>query len=449
MIRPNGFAILLFVLIASSAVEGQVQVTVGAADSGFEFSDVPQPVANDAATNASWILVDGRLDPNSQGLAALHDGRLPTTEDQPSENCFLIAGSKSGLIEIDLGQAISVKQVNSYSWHMSTRAAQVYTLYAATADEKDLSHKLTLDLDPTQHGWTKIASVDTRKFAATSSQHAVSIGNSEKVLGPYRYLLFQLSPTETRDAFGNTFFSEIDVIDAAGPKPEPIAIPKSNALSFSDAENRYQFSIDTTNAPELHDWTKKQLVPVIQLWYPKIVGMLPSPGYEAPNKVMFRFQEDRLMRGIPAYASRSTITLNQNWFRNELDREALGAVVHEMVHVVQGYPSSRRAGQRDALPGWIVEGIPDYIRWFLYEPETHGAQIRSRDLSKIHHDDSYRVSGNFLDYLTRKHDSAIVNKLNMTVRQGKYSSSFWVDTLGKTVAELEEDWKAELREEIR
>jgi hypothetical protein len=24
-------------------------------------------------------------------------------------------------------------------------------------------------------------------------------------------------------------------------------------------------------------------------------------------------------------------------------------------------------------PGWVVEGIPDYIRWFLYEPQSHGA----------------------------------------------------------------------------
>jgi hypothetical protein len=24
-------------------------------------------------------------------------------------------------------------------------------------------------------------------------------------------------------------------------------------------------------------------------------------------------------------------------------------------------------------PGWLVEGIPDYIRWFQYEPQSHGA----------------------------------------------------------------------------
>lgn len=437
---------MLFSLLAASIASAQIQVTTNVANSGFEFADVPLPAFNDAATNARFDLVAGRMDPNSRGLDALHDGRLPSKEDQPNENFFLSAGSKRGLIQIDLGQTVSVKQVTSYSWHPSTRAAQVYTLYGATGEEKELQHKLTLEFDPATQGWTKITSVDSRKDRQHGGQHAVSITNSDKALGDFRYLLFDLSPTETNDAFGNTFLSEIDVFDAAGPQPERIPLQKTNLLNFADVDNKYQFSFDTTNAPELHEWTKTELAPVIQLWYPKIVDMLASQGYEAPTKVMFRYQEDRLMRGIPAYASRSTITLNQQWFRSELKREARGAVVHEMVHVVQGYPSGRRANQRESAPGWIVEGIPDYIRWFLYEPETRGAQIRNRDLSKIHHNDSYRVSGNFLDYLTRKHDAAIVNKLNTCVRQGKYSESFWSETLGKTTSELEEAWKSELLE---
>lgn len=432
-------------MLAATQLYAQIQVTTNHSINAFDFPDVPLPATNDAATGAKFTLVAGRVDPNSRGLVALHDGRLPVDEDQPSENFFLTAGSQRGLLQIDLGESIAVQQVTSYSWHTSTRAAQVFTLYGASGEEKSLNHKLTLDSHPVEQGWTKIASVDSRNGRRPGGQHAVSITNTDKALGQFRYLLFDLSPTEIADAFGNTFFCEIDVIDAAGPRPERISLPKTNALTYASVDNKFQYSIDTTNAPELQDWTQTELVPVIQLWYPKIVKLLESPGYEAPTKVMFRYQEDRLMRGIPAYASRSTITMNQNWFRNELKREARGAVVHEMVHVVQGYPNGRRAGQQ-SVPGWIVEGIPDYIRWFLYEPETRGAQIRNRDLSKIHHDDSYRVSGNFLDYLTRKHDAAIVSKLNACVRQGKYSEFFWNDVLGKSATELEKEWKGELLE---
>ncbi|RYD39056.1 MAG: hypothetical protein EOP83_37410, partial [Verrucomicrobiaceae bacterium] len=37
----------------------------------------------------------------------------------------------------------------------------------------------------------------------------------------------------------------------------------------------------------------------------------------------------------------------------------LGMIVHEMTHVVQGYPNYN--------PVWLVEGIADWVRWFNWE----------------------------------------------------------------------------------
>jgi len=42
----------------------------------------------------------------------------------------------------------------------------------------------------------------------------------------------------------------------------------------------------------------------------------------------------------------------------------VGLIVHEMVHVVQNY---KHYNDTEA-PGWLVEGIADYVRWFFYEP---------------------------------------------------------------------------------
>ena len=39
----------------------------------------------------------------------------------------------------------------------------------------------------------------------------------------------------------------------------------------------------------------------------------------------------------------------------------IGAMVHETVHCVQLY---RGRGN----PGWLVEGVADYVRFFKYEP---------------------------------------------------------------------------------
>jgi len=57
--------------------------------------------------------------------------------------------------------------------------------------------------------------------------------------GKFRYLLFDISATEKEDPFGNTFYSEIDVIDAAGSKRlEAAAPPVAEAISNSSDSPR-------------------------------------------------------------------------------------------------------------------------------------------------------------------------------------------------------------------
>jgi hypothetical protein len=125
-----------------------------------------------------------------------------------------------------------------------------------------------------------------------------------------------------------------------------------------------------------------------------------------------------------------------------LKREARGSVVHELVHVVQNYGRARRTNPNATrTPGWLQEGIPDYIRWFLYEPGTKGAEITDRNLARAKYDASYRVTGNFLNWVTQKHDKEIVRKLNTALREGQYSEQMWKDWTGKTVQELGEEWK--------
>ena len=138
---------------------------------------------------------------------------------------------------------------------------------------------------------------------------------------------------------------------------------------------------------------------MVQAWYPKLVAMLPSDGFVAPTNLTLRFRND--MGDTPASAGGGRINMNSDWFRQELQREARGSVVHEMVHVVQNYGRARRTNPNATrTPGWLVEGIADYIRWFLYEPETQGAEITARNLERARYDASYRITGNFLNWVT-------------------------------------------------
>ena len=116
--------------------------------------------------------------------------------------------------------------------------------------------------------------------------------------------------------------------------------------------------------------------------------------------------------------------------------------MHELVHVVQNYSSPRDKPQGEPTPGWIVEGIADYVRWYLYEPQSKGADLTPIQRAKARHDASYRVTANFLNWVSGQHDQKLVPELNSAARAGKYSPQLWEDWTGHSLSELGELWRA-------
>lgn len=440
--QPSGQATIKEKETAPAAAEVKVTTGYSAGGSGFKIDPVPSPATNDAAATAAFTLVEGERDRNGADLTALHDGKIPGGEDDPASNFFFSGGTKSGRIAVDLGAVIAVQTIASYSWHSGIRAPQVYKLYAAEGTAKEFVAAPKGGTDPASCGWRFLASVDTRpKTGEGGGQHAVSIaGTGSSPLGNFRHLLFDIRPSRENENFGQTFLSEIDVIDAKGPEIQRIKSAEKILKTFPTADGKYRFIIDASDAPDLSDWAEKKLIPVVHEWYPKMVAMLPSDGYTPPDEVLLHFKTD--MKGVPAYAGGNQVSLNAPWFRKELEREARGCVVHELVHVVQQYGRARVRNPRPARnPGWIVEGIPDYIRWFLYEPQSKGAEITDRNWERANYDSSYRVSANFFDWVVKTYPKDIVLKLNTACREGKYDPALWKEWTGKTVEELGADWK--------
>jgi hypothetical protein len=434
---------------AAAAVQVKTEVSRDGGD-GVSFREVPVAATDDAAAGAEFVLVDGERDRNGAGLEALNDGRLPGGDDDPGRNFFFEAGTDGGRLKIDLGRAVRVKRVSTFSWHPGSRGPQVYTLYGAEGAEAALDLAPKRDIDPAKAGWTEVASVDTRPGDADGEgddgggRHGVAVAGDGGDLGEFRYLLIDIRRTEDADGFGNTFFSEIDVVDASAPEPQAVKPPESVVETFATEDGKYRFTLEATDAPDLMEWALGELKPVVLEWYPKIVAMLPSDGFEAREDVRLRFRND--MGGTPASAGGGNVNMNAQWFRRELQREARGAVVHELVHVVQSYGRGLRARGSGRVPGWITEGIPDYIRWFLYEPESRGAAIAPQNAATARHDASYRVTGNFLDWATRTHDPDLVRKLNTAAREGRYEPALWATLTGKPVEELADEWRKALAE---
>jgi hypothetical protein len=207
------------------------------------------------------------------------------------------------------------------------------------------------------------------------------------------------------------------------------------------AGGKYEITIDASETPDLQPWAEKELMPVATNWYPKLVAMLPSEGYEAPEKVTITLSKD--MRGVAATGG-NRIRCAAEWFRKNLQGEAKGAVVHELVHVVQNYGWGRKKNPNATrTPGWIVEGIPDYIRWFKFEPESKGAQITARNFERAKYDANYRISGNFLNWVAQMYGDKLIVQLNAAAREGMYKEELWKEWTGKTVQELGDEWRKE------
>jgi mannosidase alpha-like ER degradation enhancer 2 len=209
------------------------------------------PATDDAATTATITLIGGALDNNSAPLAALSDGLLPTNEDQPSANVFFRPNSWGGRLRIDLGSAIDVAAVRTYSWHPGSRAPQVYKLYGSDGAPAGFDPAPSTKLDPTSCGWTALAFVDTRKqHGDDGGQYVVTVGSPTGMLGHVRYLLLDAFETESEDAWGQTFYSELEVLPrtperwTAAERKEMAARVRRAAIDSWKAYKRYAWEHD-------------------------------------------------------------------------------------------------------------------------------------------------------------------------------------------------------------
>lgn len=451
ILNRNLICAVLAAAVSTSALGG-IQIAIGhnpndQATAKFHFQGIPAPARNDPATQAQFILVDGRRDANGGNLDVLHDGRAPTEEDQPGDNFFFTAGADGGRLLIDLGEPTDVSRINTYSWHPGARGPQVYNLFAGKDGDTNFVARVRRGTDPGTCGWKCLAQVDTRpKTGEPGGQYGVSIHDPDGILGRFRYLLLDIFRTESGDGFGNTFYSEIDVWGRGTPAPMEVSSNPVRRQTVPIEGGIYEATLDTTDTPDLQDWVEKEVIPMVQEWYPKLVQLLPGEGFEAPRKFSITFSKD--MQGVAATGG-TRIRCAAQWFRGNLKGEAKGAILHEMVHVVQQYGRGRRGNPAAGrVPGWLTEGLTDYIRWYLYEPASHGAEITSRNLARARYDGNYRITANFLNWVINTCDRNLLVQLNTSIREGRYDEEFWKKRTGRTIQDLGAEWRAALEKKL-
>jgi hypothetical protein len=150
--------------------------------------------------------------------------------------------------------------------------------------------------------------------------------------------------------------------------------------------------IDVSEVPQHQEWADKA-AKLAKEWYPKLVTMLPSDGYKPPTKITMQYKKD--MKGV-AHTINDRIVIASDWITKH--PEDIGMVHHELVHVVQQYRKPNRGA------GWLVEGIADYLRWYVYEPTAMKPEELRRAQyvpEKAKFNDSYRTTASFLNYVAK------------------------------------------------
>jgi len=183
---------------------------------------------------------------------------------------------------------------------------------------------------------------------------------------------------------------------------------------------------DTTDAPEVQPWADKAKALVTE-WFPKVCQLLATEGWKPPKEVHLVFKRDI---GPPAYTVGHTITIKVPWITAHPDD--FGMVIHELTHVIQNYPNGADR------PGWLVEGMADYVRWWRYEPEGPHPKITERNK----YTDSYRVTAEFLAWCQHHENYHLVTELDRAMRHGEDPMPVFQKVTGKDVDALWSEFEA-------
>ena len=187
---------------------------------------------------------------------------------------------------------------------------------------------------------------------------------------------------------------------------------------------------DCTDAPETREWAEKA-AKIAEEQYPVLIALLDSEGFIPRDSLTIVFRQ---MEGV-AHAARGQIVISAEWVTVK-SPDDFGMVVHELIHVIQAY--------RSRVPGWVTEGIADYLRFFVYE--RNGDRTCRVNPDRAKYTDSYRITGAFFNWIVLTHDAGFIKRLNAACRNGNYSVELFKDYTGLTVDELWDGFIQSLRE---
>ena len=275
--------------------------------------------------------------------------------------------------------------------------AKSIALITGRTDESDLLQKGTLEVSSDSTTFRELAKFVDGKIEVASGGAAVKA---------------------IRIRFGEGFAHPVAIRELTIE-----SLPKVAAFKYP-----VEFRVNVADEPKMKDWAES-VAKSCTREYSSICELLMSDRFKPPHVVSLVLRSN--YRGV-AFASGTRITGSVKYFQDHPDD--VGAMIHETVHVVQDYRGREN-------PGWLVEGVADYIRFFKFEP----GKIGRINPDRAHFNGSYRVTAAFLAYVTDKYDKQLIQKLNKAMREGQYKAGVFQELTGKSLEDLDKEWISAMR----
>lgn len=170
--------------------------------------------------------------------------------------------------------------------------------------------------------------------------------------------------------------------------------------------------------------TGKKMIDAFFTVYPKQAKLYNT---QTLRKVVFII--DPAYDGVAGTAN-GIVSFSAKWMAS--NPGDVDVVTHEVMHIAQAYPEG-------AGPGWITEGIADYVRYSMGVDNVGGNWTLPDFSQEQHYQDAYSVTARFLAWVEKHKKKGLVQQLNAAMRTKMYTDAFWKMQTGHTVDEL---WKA-------
>jgi len=171
--------------------------------------------------------------------------------------------------------------------------------------------------------------------------------------------------------------------------------------------------------------TRQRMIDTYFKVYPK-----EAKRFNKDTRKMVTFIIDPDYKGVAA-ASNGIIRVSPKWMTEH--PEDIDVVTHESMHIVQAYPGG-------SGPGWLTEGIADYVRYVYGVNNDAGKWSLPKFDAKHHYTNAYRVTARFLVWAEKNTTKKLVNKLDYAMRTKTYKPELWKELTGKTLDELWDEY---------